>query len=188
MSTSDAGRIGALPPDPRDNWASLDLAARNAAYDNNAAAADSASWIERRNRESAVYRAMHNTAIDLPYAVASPRTAFDLYPATDPDAPCLVFIHGGYWQRNSREVFACFTEGPVAAGWSVAIPGYTLAPQTNLTGIVTEIGIALDWLVACQTWNRRTSDHLRLVGGCATCHIAAQAPKRRRRTRRVRRV
>ena len=116
-------------PDPRDNWASLDLAARSAAYDNNAAAADSASWIERRNRESAVYRAVHNTAIDLPYAVGSPRTMFDLYPATDPDAPCLVFIHGGYWQRNSREVFACFAEGPAAAGWSGRFPGTPSHPK-----------------------------------------------------------
>ena len=29
-----------------------------------------------------------------------------LFPATDPKAPCLVFIHGGYWQRNSKEQFA----------------------------------------------------------------------------------
>jgi arylformamidase len=37
-------------------------------------------------------------------------------------------------------------EGPAAAGWSVAIPGYSLASQTSLTEIVAEIGLALDWL------------------------------------------
>jgi arylformamidase len=146
MSADGAGRSGALTADPRDHWASLDLTARSAAYDNNAAVADSASWIERRNRDSAAYRAAHPAGLDLPYAATSKRTAFDLYPAANRDAPCLVFIHGGYWQRNSRDVFACFAEGPAAAGWSVAIPGYTLAPQTSLTGIVAEIGQALDWL------------------------------------------
>src|SRR5271156_1793800 len=55
---------------------------------------------------------------------------------------------GGYWQRNSREVFACLAEGPGAAGWSVAMPGYSLAPQSSLRGIVAEIGQALDWLAA----------------------------------------
>jgi arylformamidase len=145
---SVAGRNGTPTADPRDHWASLDSNARSAAYDNNAAVADSASWIERRNRGSAAYRAAHPTGLNLPYAAASERTAFDLYPATDPNAPCLVFIHGGYWQRNSREAFACFAEGPGAAGWSVAIPGYTLAPQTSLAGIVGEIGQALDWLAA----------------------------------------
>ena len=145
MSASGAGRGDALAADPRDAWSSLDAAARDAAYNNNAAAPDSARWIESRNRDSAAYRSAHPTGLDVPYA-ASERTAFDLYPAADPSAPCLVFIHGGYWQRNSREVFACFAEGPAAAGWSVAIPGYTLAPQTNLRGIVAEIGHALDWL------------------------------------------
>jgi acetyl esterase/lipase len=146
MSASNVDLKSLLAADPRDHWASLDSAARSAAYDNNAAVVDSASWIDRRNSDSATYRAAHPAGLDLQYTPTSQRTAFDLYPATDPNAPCLVFVHGGYWQRNSREVFACFAEGPAAAGWSVAIPGYNLAPQTNLTGIVAEIGDALDWL------------------------------------------
>ena len=28
-----------------------------------------------------------------------------------------------------REDFACFAEGILAQGWSVALPGYTLAPE-----------------------------------------------------------
>jgi acetyl esterase/lipase len=146
MSAPGIDRVADLPADPRDNWAALDQAARDAAYNNNAAVAESAKWIELRNSASADYRAAHPRFLDLAYG-PSERTAFDLYPATYPGAPCLVFIHGGYWQRNSRELFACFAEGPSAAGWSVAIPGYTLAPQTNLRGIVAEIGQALDWLV-----------------------------------------
>jgi arylformamidase len=145
MPAPDTDRGRPLPPDPRDNWAALDPAQRDAAYNNNAAVADAAAWIERRNRDSAAYRAAHPNNLDLAYGVAE-RTAFDLYPATGPQAPCLVFIHGGYWQRNSRELFACIAEGPATAGWSVAIPGYTLAPQANMRSIVSEIGLALDWL------------------------------------------
>ena len=74
------------------------------------------------------------------------RTAFDLYPAPESRAPCLVFIHGGYWLRNSREFFAAYAEGLAQHGWSIAMPGYTLAPQASLTAIVQEIGAALDWL------------------------------------------
>jgi acetyl esterase/lipase len=146
VSAPGIDRIENLPADPRDNWAALDQAARDAAYNNNAAVADSAKWIQLRNSASADYRAAHPRFLNLAYAPAE-RTAFDLYPAAYPGAPCLVFIHGGYWQRNSRELFACLAEGPAAAGWAVAIPGYTLAPQTNLRGIVAEIGQALDWLV-----------------------------------------
>jgi arylformamidase len=132
-------------PAPQALWASLDQARRNGAYDNNAAVANSPALIEARNAASAAYRKAHSGRLDIPYAPGD-RTAFDLYPAADPGAPCLVFIHGGYWQRNSRELFAAYAEGLAAAGWSVAMPGYTLAPQASLTAIVREIGAALDWL------------------------------------------
>src|SRR5271163_3784163 len=132
-------------PAPQAVWSSLDRAHRNAAYDNNAAVANSAALIEARNAASAAFRKAHPGGLDIPYAPRA-RTAFDLYPASDPGAPCLVFIHGGYWLRNSRELFAAYAEGLALAGWSIAMPSHTLAPQASLTAIVQEIGAALDWL------------------------------------------
>ena len=137
--------LAAETPAPQQVWASLDEARRNAAYDNNGAVANSAKLVEARNAASAAYRKAHSDKLDIPYAPGD-RTAFDLYPAPDPSAPCLVFIHGGYWLRNSREFFAAYAEGLAHHGWSVAMPGYTLAPQASLTAIVREIGAALDWL------------------------------------------
>ncbi len=133
------------PADPRRAWDRLDQAARDACYDNNAGVPDSAAQVTARNAASAEYRAAHPAGLDIAYGEGV-REAFDLYPAEDPQAPCLVFVHGGYWQRNARADFACFAEGPNAAGWSVAMPGYTLAPDASLAGIVAEIGTALDWL------------------------------------------
>ena len=133
------------PADPRRRWDSLDPASRGACYDNTAAVADSAAQITARNGASAAYQTAHPARLDIPYADGV-RTAFDLYPAADAEAPCLVFVHGGYWQRNAKADFACFAQGPNEAGWSVAMPGYTLAPEANLTRIVAEIGTALDWL------------------------------------------
>ena len=130
---------------PQAVWASLDQAQRNAAYDNVAAVVGSAALIEARNAASAKYREAHPRGLDIPYGPGA-RAAFDLYPAAKAHAPCLVFIHGGYWQRNSRALFATFAEGLAEAGWSVAMPGHTLAPQASLTTIVEEIGAALDWL------------------------------------------
>ncbi|WP_264050624.1 alpha/beta hydrolase [Methylobacterium flocculans] len=160
-----------LPPDPRHDWSRLDRAARDAAYDNNAAVPDAAAQAAARNAASAAYRAAHSGALDIPYAPA-PRTAFDLYPAENSAAPCLVFIHGGYWQRNSRDLFACFAEGPAAAGWSVAMPGHTLAPEASLTRIVEEIGLALDWL-AENGPAHGIAGPLVLAGWSAGAHLAA---------------
>jgi arylformamidase len=134
----------ALAIDPRLNWASLSPSERDIAYDNNGGVRNSAALIAERNGASATYRATHNVALDIPYGDKE-RQKFDVYPSERIGGPCLVFIHGGYWQRNSRELFALIAEGFAASGWSVAIPGYTLAPEASLTEIVEEIRLALDW-------------------------------------------
>jgi len=134
-----------IVPDPRARWSSTPQAERDAAYDSNAAVADSAALIQKRNAGSAAFRQTRSGSLDIPYG-PRPRNRWDLYPAKDPKAPCLVFIHGGYWQRNSREDFAMYAQGLLAHGWSVALPGYSLAPDVTLTDIVAEIHSALDWL------------------------------------------
>lgn len=137
----------ARPLDPRTRWSELSQAERDAAYDNNAAVKNSAALIAERNEASGRLRGTLRAHLDLPYGQRA-NNKIDLYPATRPDAPCLVFLHGGYWQRNSRELFTMLAEGVAAHGWSVAIPGYSLAPEVSLTEIVAEVPRALDWLAA----------------------------------------
>jgi acetyl esterase/lipase len=98
----------------------------------------------------------------------------DLFPAKDPTAPCLVFIHGGYWQNNSREGFACVIEGALAKGWSAALPGYTLCPHTTLTGIVAEIDQGLTWL-AEHGPAHGIAGPIIVSGWSAGGHLAAEA-------------
>lgn len=137
----------AAPPDPRLRWSELSQSERDLAYDNNAAVPNSPALIEARNEMAAKARAARASALDIPYGEGE-RQKIDLYPAAAYGAPCLVFIHGGYWQRNSRDLFAHLAEGAAAHGWSVAMPGYSLAPEATLAAIVAEIRASLDWLAA----------------------------------------
>jgi arylformamidase len=130
-----------------DFWAAATPADRSTAYDNSKAVIDSPALIAIRNDQAAAFRAAHAEHLDLGYG-AGQRNAWDLFPAKDPAAPCLVFIHGGYWQRNRREDFCAFMAGALERGWSAALPGYSLAPDASLTQIVAEINAALDWLQA----------------------------------------
>ena len=161
------------PLDPRLNWAALSQTERDAAYDNNAAVKNSAALIAERNQASETLRASRNAFLDVPYGDRE-RTKIDLYPADDATAPCLVFLHGGYWQRNSREVFAMLVEGVAAHGWSVAIPGYSLAPDASLTQIVAEISQSLDWL-AKNGGSYGISGPVVLVGWSAGAQLVAMA-------------
>jgi arylformamidase len=161
------------PLDPRLNWAALSQAERDAAYDNNAAVKNSAALIAERNEASEKLRASRKSFLDIPYGDRE-RTKIDLYPAAEKKAPCLVFLHGGYWQRNSREVFAMLVEGVAAHGWSVAIPGYSLAPDASLTEIVTEIARSLNWLTK-NGESYGISGPIVLSGWSAGAHLVAMA-------------
>jgi acetyl esterase/lipase len=123
----------------------MSRAERDAAYNNSEAVRNSDALNAARIADSEAFRRAHPGHLDLSYGPRE-RHRWDLYPANTADAPCLVFIHGGYWQRNSREQFANLIAGPHAHGWAAALPGYTLAPDASLTEIVSEINAALDWL------------------------------------------
>ncbi len=151
VAASAATLVGAdlvqaeAPPVDKTVWATMSHAARDASYNNGTAVADSAQIIDRWVADSAAFRAQHPKHLDLAYGPGE-RNKWDLFPGDDPKAPCLVFIHGGYWQARNREHFSCFAEGVMTRGWSCAMPGYTLAPGATLTQIVAEIRSALDWL------------------------------------------
>ncbi|MFC3694055.1 alpha/beta hydrolase [Chenggangzhangella methanolivorans] len=158
-------------PSPQDVWETLSQAERDAAYNNNAAVANSAELVAERDRLAAEFRSANGSKLDLKYG-PKPRNRIDVYRSADRDAPCLVFIHGGYWQKNSREVFAHYAEGALAAGWSVAMPSHTLAPEASLTEIVAELGEALDW-IAREGRQHGLNGPVVLAGWSAGGHLTA---------------
>jgi arylformamidase len=149
-SVADPTVLGAKEvPKAGMDWITMSLEARNLAYNN---VAHVGSEVARKKTEgwataSKVLREQRSKHLDLAYAEGE-RTKWDLYPASNTDVPCFVHIHGGYWQRGSKEIFACLAEGALARGWSAALPGYTLAPQASLTQITKELRTAFDWLAA----------------------------------------
>jgi acetyl esterase/lipase len=56
-----------------------------------------------------------------------------------------VFVHGGYWLRFGRGDWSHLAAGPVARGWAVALPSYTLAPAARIAAITAEIGARRGW-------------------------------------------
>jgi arylformamidase len=132
---------------PATDWGRMTNAQRDAAYNNSAAVANSQQSMAARLAASTEFRAKRPQHLDIPYG-AGERNKWDIYPSANPAAPCLVFFHGGYWQGGSREAAAILTEGVLAHGWSAALPGYTLAPDNSLAGIIAELNAALDWFEA----------------------------------------
>jgi dienelactone hydrolase len=154
------------------DWGRLSRAERDAAYNNTDAVANSADLNAERAEASRLIRTTDRAAVlDVPYGPAE-RQKFDLFPAADPAAPCLLFIHGGYWQRNSREGFSVLAAGVRAHGWSAALPSHTLAPEATMAEIVAEIGAALDWFAA-HAPAHGIAGRVILAGWSAGGHLAA---------------
>jgi arylformamidase len=156
----------------------MDRATLDAAYNNSAAVVDSPQWLERWRERSAVLRGAAPPAalLDIPYG-NRPRARLDYFRAGRARAPLLVFIHGGYWQRNDKDMFAFVADGPRAHGIDVAVVGYTLAPQARLTEIVDEISTALDVLSARVDDFGFDRGRLFVGGWSAGGHLTAMAAR-----------
>ncbi|HEV7820175.1 MAG TPA: alpha/beta hydrolase [Burkholderiales bacterium] len=123
----------------------MDRAALDAAYNNSAAVIDSPQWLDEWRKRSAVMRERKDATLGIAYGERE-RERIDYFPSGKAAAPLFVFIHGGYWVRNSIDMFSFLAEGPNARGIDLAVIGYTLAPEARLSGIVEEIRAGLSYL------------------------------------------
>jgi len=115
---------------------------------------------------SAAYRAIARAALDQPYGPGE-RNRYDLFLAGEVNAPLVVYIHGGYWQRGDREDYAFLAQALNARGFDVALPSYALCPAVSVMDIVAELR---SFLVAL--W-RKTGKHALLTGHSAGGHLTA---------------
>jgi len=152
----------------------IDRSQLDAAYNNREAVANAADILADWAARSARVRAAHPGHLDLAYGDA-PRQKIDLFLAANPRAPTLAFIHGGYWQMNSKESFACLADGPLANGINFALIGYTLAPEARLDHIVGEIRRAVEWLGEHLGDYGADPTRLYLSGWSAGGHLTAMA-------------
>src|ERR1700720_3769523 len=83
--------------------------------------------------------------LDVPFGPTVEET-LDIFPAQDPDAPILVFVHGGYWRSNGSKEFSCVARGPVALGFTVVITNYALCPKVTLPEITRQTRSAIAWI------------------------------------------
>jgi arylformamidase len=90
-------------------------------------------------------------AFDVAYGAGSGET-LDLFPAPrsagSAGAPVFVFIHGGYWRALDKRDFSFIAPPFVAAGISVAMVNYDLAPRVEVETIVAQTQAALGWVIA----------------------------------------
>jgi arylformamidase len=123
----------------------------------------------RWNKASADYRDRAVAELDLAYGPGA-RHRYDLFRGAETSAarpPLVVYIHGGYWQRGDKSMYAFIAQTFNAMGIAVAIPTYTLCPAVTVGDIIAELRQCLAVL-----W-RTLGQHPVVVGHSAGGHLAA---------------
>lgn len=105
--------------------------------------------------------------LDLPYGPGE-RQRFDLFLPARPAAGVLVFVHGGFWMAFGRESWSHLAAGPLAWGWAVAMPSYTLAPEARISTMTQEIA------AACRAVTAEIAGPMVVAGHSAGGHLAAR--------------
>lgn len=128
-----------------------------------------ADWAER----SAAVRAKCADCLDLSYGNGA-RERMDFFPAMTPDAPMVLYLHGGYWQWNDKSGFSFLAESLVREGFSTAIANYPLAPDSTIPDMIEAArhAVACLWRAAGQRL-RGNRDRIYVIGHSAGAHLAA---------------
>ena len=155
------------------DWRKLNQEALDRGLNNSAAVAGSGDMVEGWGKLSAEMRARHSAHLNLQYGPRE-RNRIDFLKAA-PDAPTLLFIHGGYWQMRAKEFFTMFASGPMAHGINFALIGYTLAPEATLEQIVAEIHAGIDYLAGRLPELGADAKRLVASGWSAGGHLTAMA-------------
>lgn len=104
-----------------------------------------ARWAER-SREA---RLAVPCVLDVNYDDTSVKTAgttLDVFPADGDSKAFLMYIHGGYWRSLDKGDFSFLAPAFRAAGVTLALVNYDLAPRVSIAHIVGQMLKASAWL------------------------------------------
>ena len=150
----------------------LDPAWLDAQYNNRARVADSAQILERWGRASALAREKSTKLLDVPYGDGEKET-LDIFPTARPNAPVLVYIHGGYWRALDKSDASFVAPSFVQAGALVVVPNYALCPAVSIEHISLQLARALAWVYRNAQAHGGDPQHIVVAGHSAGGQLAA---------------
>lgn len=134
-----------------------------AEYNNRARVPEHPAIIASWASDAAAYRHAHPPRV-IRYGDGE-RHTLDLFEAGA--GPCVMFIHGGYWQALDKSFFSHMARGLNAHGVSVAVPSYDLCPDVTIGDIIRQMRRA------CLALNDALHVPVTACGHSAGGHLAA---------------
>ena len=131
-----------------------------------------AAWVEPAERMRATLAAEGRARLDLAYGEGE-RNRLDLFLPEGAPRGLVVYVHGGFWLRLDKSFWSHLAAGPLAHGYAVAMPSYTLCPAIRIGGIVREVAAAIETAAGLVAGDLRLIGHS--AGGQLVSRMVSQA-------------
>ena len=140
-------------------------------YNNRARVPGYAEHFRKWAEASELTRQQSDCTLDLPYGSGDGET-LDLFRTAAPQAPVLVFIHGGYWRSLDKSQHSFVAASFNAEGALVVVPNYALAPAVSIEHMALQMTRALAWVWRNAATHGGDPSRIVVVGHSAGGHLA----------------
>jgi arylformamidase len=133
---------------------------------------DHERWLEADLARAGILKTHLSGRYDQRYG-PGPRQVADLFPATRPGSPIVLFFHGGFWRALSKDYVRHVAEPLAAHGVAAILPNYDLCPGVKLATVVDQARQALLWTRSQAAALNGDPDRIYVAGNSAGAHLAA---------------
>ncbi len=131
-----------------------------------------AAYTELGTRSSQAARERFKGVYDLRYGTGPLETA-DFFHCGQPNAPVMVFFHGGYWRARDKKDYSFVVNGVLPLGCSVVVMNYDLCPAVTVAQIVDQTRRGLQWVAQQAAAWGVDGNKILVSGHSAGAHIIA---------------
>ena len=149
-----------------------DQAALDRAYDQTQWAPNQQEVIARRAAAADGVRARLGAPQSFAYG-PTPIERLDVYTAAPPNAPVMVFLHGGAWRGGDARSQAFAAETFVKAGAHFVVPDFAVVMDEGLDGMVAQVRRAVAWVAANAAAFGGDATRIYVGGHSSGSHLAA---------------
>src|SRR3984893_2365771 len=170
-------RCPSTPPQrPKDPpvWMDMDQQELDDAYDNDVYAFNAKNVLERQRTNNEIATAIVGKPMRAAYG-QSKIEKLDIYKAKHPNAPTMIFIHGGSWRSGRSADFAVYAEPFVKAGANFVAVDFDSVRETNgdLFPMVDQWRRAVAWVYRNASAFGGNADAMYLCSRSSGSHLAS---------------
>lgn len=142
----------------------------DAQYDQRTLIPQADGYRKHKDDESVRVRAKLGGLRDIAYGLSEDER-LDLFMCGRPNAPTLVFVHGGAWKRGHKDDVSFVAERFVEAGANCAVLNFGIVPKVRLQEQVRQVAAAITWLWQNASRYDCDRDRLYVTGHSSGGHV-----------------